>query len=61
MDADGRLRSVRWSLFAEPIQVYRGAPVHLEAVLANEDALKPGAYPVRIKVSGPGGSVFGKS
>ena len=44
---------VRWCLFAEPLNVYRHAPVKLEAVLVNEDALKPGEYPVRLQVIGP--------
>jgi len=33
--------------------VYRGGRVKLEAVLANEDALPPGEYPVRLQVVGP--------
>ncbi|MBI2298507.1 MAG: glycoside hydrolase family 2, partial [Armatimonadetes bacterium] len=45
---------LRLGLFAEPVQVYRGGTVRLEAVLANEDALAPGDYPVRIVVAGPG-------
>lgn len=44
---------VRWCLFAEPQNVYRGRPVKLEAVLVNEDALRPGSYPVRLQVIGP--------
>jgi len=44
---------LRWCLFAEPLNVYRGAPVKLEAVLVNEDALRPGEYPVRLQVVGP--------
>ena len=32
---------------------YRGARVRCEAVLANEDALAPGEYPVRLLVVGP--------
>ena len=44
---------LRWCLFAEPWNVYRGATVHLEAVLANEDALPPGEYPVRVQLLGP--------
>jgi len=47
---------LRWCLFAEPVNVYRKRPVHLEAVLANEDALAPGDYPVRLQVVGPDGS-----
>ena len=44
---------LRLCLFASPVNAYRGAAVHLEAVLANEDALRPGEYPVRIQVVGP--------
>jgi hypothetical protein len=44
---------LRWCLFAEPLNLYRGKPVRLEAVLANEDALAPGEYPVRLQVVGP--------
>ena len=44
---------LRWCLFVEPVNVYRGTTVHLEAVLANEDALSPGEYPVRLQVVGP--------
>jgi hypothetical protein len=54
MDAvfDG-LAPLRWCLFAEPVNVYRKSPVRLEAVLANEDVLAPGKYPVRLQVVGP--------
>ena len=45
---------LRWCLFAEPVNVYRKSPVRLEAVLANEDMLKPGEYPARVQVVGPG-------
>jgi hypothetical protein len=44
---------LRWCVFAEPVNVYRGAKVQLEAVLANEDVLKPGEYPVHLQVLGP--------
>ena len=44
---------LRWCLFAEPVNVYRGAPVRLEAVLANEDTLRPGEYSARGCVVGP--------
>jgi len=53
--ADG-LAPLRLCLFAEPASVYRGAPVTLEAILANEDVLPPGDYPVRLQVVGPGGT-----
>ena len=48
------LAPLRWCLFAEPVHVYRNTPVRLDAVLANEDALAPGEYPVRLEVVGPG-------
>jgi len=44
---------LRWCLFAEPVHIARGNAIHLEAVLANEDALAPGEYPVRLQVVGP--------
>jgi hypothetical protein len=47
------LAPLRLCLFAEPVHVYRGARVRCEAVLANEDALVPGEYPVRLLVVGP--------
>lgn len=47
------LAPLRLCLFAEPLHVYRGARVKLEAVLANEDALSPGEYPLRLQVVGP--------
>jgi hypothetical protein len=47
------LYPIRWSTFAEPVNVYRGSKVHLEAVLVNEDAVKPGQYPARLEVVGP--------
>jgi hypothetical protein len=44
------------------VQVYRGKKARLEAVLANEDQLRPGQYPVRLQVVGPDGScVFERS
>ncbi|MCY2990700.1 MAG: glycoside hydrolase family 2 [Planctomycetota bacterium] len=48
---------LRWCLFVEPMHVYRGQKVRLEAVLANEDALQPGDYPVRLQIVGPRGSM----
>ena len=46
---------LRLCLFVEPVNIYRATSVKLEAVLANEDALRPGAYPVRLCVVGPHG------
>ena len=44
---------LRWCLFVEPVQVFCGRAVRVEAVLANEDALSPGDYPVRFQIVGP--------
>ena len=44
---------LRWCLFAEPVHIRRGDKIHLEAVLANEDALKPGDYPAIVQIIGP--------
>jgi hypothetical protein len=44
---------LRWCLFVEPYTLYRGATIKMEAVLANEDVLAPGTYPVRLQVFGP--------
>ncbi len=46
---------LRWCLFVEPVQIYRGQKAKLEAVLANEDVLRPGEYPVQFQVVGPNG------
>ncbi|MGC8639191.1 MAG: glycoside hydrolase family 2 protein [Isosphaeraceae bacterium] len=47
---------LRFCLFAEPCSLYRGGKVRLEAVLANDDSLGPGKYPVRFQVVGPAGA-----
>ncbi|MHB8522845.1 MAG: glycoside hydrolase family 2 protein [Limisphaerales bacterium] len=47
------LAPLRWCLFAEPVNVYRGSKVRLEAILADEDALPPGDYPALVQVIGP--------
>ncbi|NUQ63530.1 MAG: glycoside hydrolase family 2 [Pirellulales bacterium] len=44
---------LRWCLFAEPAHIARGGKIRLEAVLADEDVLKPGEYPARLQVIGP--------
>ncbi|MBI2194961.1 MAG: hypothetical protein HYU36_23520 [Planctomycetes bacterium] len=46
---------LRWCLFVDPLHVYGGRPLKLEAVLANEDVLAPGRYPVCFRVTGPHG------
>ena len=48
---------LRWCLFVEPVNLYRGRKARLEAVLANEDMLAPGDYPARLQVVGPRGTV----
>ncbi len=48
---------LRWCLFTEPCHIYRGQKVRLEAVLANDDALGPGKYPVRLQIVGPAGAM----
>jgi hypothetical protein len=53
---------LRFCLFVEPVHVYRGRKARLEAVLANEDMLAPGDYPVRLQVVGPrGATVFDRT
>ena len=47
------LAPLRLCLFAEPACAYRGGRFRIEAVLANEDALPPGRYPVRLVIAGP--------
>jgi hypothetical protein len=47
------LAPLRLCLFTDLLHVYRGTRVRCEAVLANEDALAPGEYPVRLLVVGP--------
>lgn len=49
---------LRWCLFAEPMHAYAGRPIRLEAVLANEDVLRPGEYPVHFRVFGSGSGVW---
>ncbi len=49
---------LRWCLFASPMHGYTERPIKLEAVLANEDVLAPGAYPVLLRVLGPDGLVW---
>jgi hypothetical protein len=44
---------LRWCTFVEPVNLYRGSSVHLEAVLVNEDVLAGGEYPVRVQLVGP--------
>jgi hypothetical protein len=52
---------LRWCLFAEPMNLFPGQPITVEAVLATEDALAPGDYPARFRVLGAHGVVWEKS
>jgi hypothetical protein len=49
---------VRWCLFVEPTNVYAGRPFTVEAVLANEDAVRPGEYRAQFRVWGPKGMAW---
>ena len=53
--------ALRWCLFVGPMHVYSGRSFKIEAVLANEDVLKPGAYPVRLRIFGPAGLAWERS
>jgi hypothetical protein len=44
---------VRWCLFTEPVNIYNGGKLKLEAILSNLDVLSVGDYPVRIEVVAP--------
>jgi hypothetical protein len=45
---------LRWCLFANPPLSYANRGLELEAVLASEDVLKPGEYPVCFRIWGDG-------
>ncbi len=49
---------VRWSLFVNPANGYTDEPLHVKAVLANEDRLSPGDHAVTLKITGPSGQVW---
>lgn len=51
---------LRWCLFATPEHGYAEQPLRLEAVLANEDVLPPGDYPVTFRLFGPTGLAWEK-
>ncbi len=52
---------LRWCLFVTPLHAYAGQPITVEAVLANEDVLPPGEYPVTFRVQGPEGTSWERS
>jgi hypothetical protein len=49
---------VRWCLFVDQLHGYAGRAFKIEAVLANEDVLQPGEYPVHMRIRGPHGIVW---
>lgn len=49
---------LRWCLFVTPAPVYAGRAFDVEAVLATEDVLPPGRYPVRFRIHGDAGTVW---
>ncbi len=51
---------LRWCLFVTPIHGYADRSITLEAVLANEDVLPPGKYPVTFRITGAQGVVWEK-
>ncbi|MBK8835848.1 MAG: hypothetical protein IPO29_13695 [Anaerolineae bacterium] len=53
--------ALRWCLLADPTHASAGQTVTLEASLANEGALKPGEYPARFRLLGPGGVAWEKT
>lgn len=42
-----------WCVFLSPTNAYAGSPVTVEAVLASEDAIRPGDYPVSARIVSP--------
>jgi len=46
---------LRWCPFVSPMNGYANRPFTVEAVLANEDVLTPGDYPVTLRILGPKG------
>ncbi|MGD0093194.1 MAG: hypothetical protein ABSE73_25045, partial [Planctomycetota bacterium] len=52
---------LRWCLFVDPSHGYSGHTFTVEAVLATEDALRPGDYPARFRVCGENGVVWEKT
>ena len=51
---------LRWAMFTQGRVMYAGKPFTVEAVLCNEDVLKPGKYPARFRIKGSGGIAWAK-
>ena len=52
---------LRWCLFNDTMNTYVWRSFTVEAVLANEEVLKPGEYPARFRILGPAGVAWEKS
>ncbi|CAK4851049.1 unnamed protein product [Aphanomyces euteiches] len=52
------LAPLRWCLFVSPMHIYTGRAFKIEALLANENILKPGSYPIHFKLFGQVGVVW---
>ena len=51
---------LRWALFSTERAVYANQPFEVEAVLCNEERLKPGTYKAIARIKGPKGIVWEK-
>ena len=51
---------LRWAVFTQDRVMYAGKPFTTEAVICNEDVLKPGKYPARFRIKGADGIVWAK-
>jgi len=51
---------LRWCTFVRPMHGYVNKPMTVEVVLANEDVLRPGDYPVCVRVAGAKGIAWEK-
>jgi hypothetical protein len=47
---------LRWCLFVNPTHAYVGKPFTAEVVLASEDVLAPGRYPIRMRIVADSGN-----
>ena len=52
---------LRWALFSTERAVYADKPFEVEAVLCNEDFLRPGTYPAVARIKGRDGIVWEKT
>ena len=52
---------LRWCALADPLHVYAGRDIAFRVALANEGALRPAGYDVRLRILGPAGIAWEKS